>query len=350
MEKLINVFTMDSLAGRLLDFCLFAAIILLVKWLIMKVMKAKKYEQDSWKKELLPFLNSTLNWLTFYGILLLFLYYFSKEKWLFYPLYTSGNAEVTVFLILVAILTVSLAQRLVKLFNRFIMSRVYQYYNLDSGVAYTFNRMIYYTVMIIALAISFATVGLDLTAAAALFSVLGIGIGFGMRNVAGNFISGIIILFERPVEVGEVVEVNGKFGRVEKIRLRSTVVKTATEGSLIVPNQHFIEQIVPNRSGAEILAEVAVEVAFGQDTEIVEKLLYEAVDKVIAEKEIEPQGPTNVRFIDFRNEAMVFKVEVPVQNIDIKQKIESRLRHAIAFLFQKNNIQLASQPIQVKQS
>lgn len=349
MENIISVFSVENLAGRFLDFCLFSAVILMAKWLIMKAVKRKKHAPNSWKRELVPLLNTTLNWLTFYGILLLFLYYFSKEKWLFYPLYTSGNAQVTVFLILVAILTVSLAQRLVKLFNRFVMSRVYHYYGLDSGVAYTFNRMIYYTVMIIALAISFATVGLDLTAAAALFSVLGIGIGFGMRNVAGNFISGIIILFERPIEVGEVVEVNGKFGRVEKIRLRSTVVKTATEGSLIVPNQYFIEQIVPNRSGAEVVAEVVVEVTFGQDTEKVEELLYAAADKVIAEKEVEPRGPKQVRFIDFRNQAMVFKLEVPVQSIVIKQKIESRLRHAIAFLFQKNNIQLASQPIEVKQ-
>ncbi|MEK4029413.1 mechanosensitive ion channel domain-containing protein [Pseudobacillus sp. FSL P4-0506] len=350
MEKVIRFFSMDHFAGRLLDFCLFTAIILLVKWLVMKLIRRKKYEPGSWKEELIPLLNTTLNWLTFYGVLLLFLYYFSREKWLFYPLYTSGEAQVTVFLILVAILTVSLSQRLVKLFNRFVMSRVYHYYGLDSGVAYTFNRMIYYTVMIIALAISFATVGLDLTAAAALFSVLGIGIGFGMRNVAGNFISGIIILFERPIEVGEVVEVNGKFGRVEKIRLRSTVVKTATEGSLIVPNQYFIEQIVPNRSGAEVVAQVVVEVKFGQDTEKVEELLYAAADKVIAEKEIKPQGPQSVRFIDFRNEAMVFKIEVPVQSIVIKQKIESRLRHAIASLFQKNDIRLASQPIEVKPS
>ncbi|KAB7709113.1 mechanosensitive ion channel [Bacillus aerolatus] len=349
MDQIIKIFTADNMAVKLLDFCLLSGIILIVKWFVMKGIKKRERLSDSWKKELIPLFNTTLNWLTFYGILLLFLYYFSKESWLFYPLYTSGEAKVTVFLIIVAVLTVSLAQRLVKLFNRFVMSKVYTYYGLDSGMAYTLNRMIYYTVMVIALAISFATVGLDLTAAAALFSVLGIGIGFGMRNVAGNFVSGIIILFERPIEVGEIVEINGKFGRVEKIRLRSTIVKTATEGSLIVPNQHFIEQIVPNRSGAEVLAEVVVEVTFGQDTEKIEQLLYEAVDKVIAEKEIDLKGPKTVRFIDFRNEAMVFKVEMPVQSIGIKQKIESRLRHAIAFLFQENNIQLASQPIQVNQ-
>lgn len=348
MENVIRFFSADHLMGRLLQFLLFAAIIVIAKWLTMRWLNRRTGEQDSWKRELVPLLGTTLNWLSFYGLLLLFLYYFSKEKWLFYPLYTSGDAEVTVFLILVAILTVSLAQRLVKLFNRLVMSRVYEYYGLESGVTYTFNRMIYYTVMIVALAISFATVGLDLTAAAALFSVLGIGIGFGMRNVAGNFISGIIILFERPVEVGQVIEVNGKFGRVESIRLRSTIVKTATEGSLVVPNQYFIEQIVPNRSGAEIVAEVVIEVTFGQDTEEVERLLYRAADKVIAEKEIEPQGSTTVRFIDFRNEAMVFKVEVPVQNISIKQKIESRLRHAVASLFQEHQIRLASQPIEVK--
>ncbi len=344
------MFASERTMLRFVQFFALSGLILFGKWLIMKIVKGRKVASELWNKELVPLLNTTLNWLTFYGVLILFLHLFSEENWLFYPLYTSGEVQVTVFLILVAVLIVSLAHRLVKIFNRFVMSRLYEFYGLDTGMSYTLNQIIYYMVMLIALAVSFTTVGLNLSAAVAVLSVLGIGIGFGMRNVAGNFVSGIIILFERPIEVGEIVEIKGQVGRVEEIRLRSTVVRTATEGTLIVPNQHFIEQIVPNRSGAEIMAKVKVEVDFGQDTERIEQLLHEAADRVIGEREVRLMGPKNVRFIDFRNKAMVFIVEMPVQSIEIQQKIESRMRHAIAALFQENEIELASQPIEIEKT
>jgi small-conductance mechanosensitive channel len=175
--------------------------------------------------------------------------------------------------------------------------------------------------------------------------VLGIGIGFGMRNIAGNFISGIIILFERPVEVGEVIEINNKIGTIESIRLRSTIVRTAKEGTLIVPNQHFIEQIIKNRTGSEMLASVEVSVEFGEDTGKIEALLKKAVlkeaDAFSAFLKVEL---ADIRLIDFKYHSMLFLIEVPVRNFDTKQKYESRLRHAIASIFYEHDIRLAGIP------
>ncbi|MGA5688843.1 mechanosensitive ion channel family protein [Cytobacillus pseudoceanisediminis] len=323
-------------------FLLFAGVILAAKWtvnLLVKKRKGKSVQND----RIIQGISSLVNWAAFYGIIILFLFYFSREKWLFYTLFTSGEVDVTLYLIIVAFLTVSLANRIVKVFTKYVLTSVYEFYGVDKGLGYSFNRMIYYTVMIAALAISLTTVGLDLTAAAAILGVLGIGIGFGMRNIAGNFISGIIILFERPIEIGEVIEINNKIGKIESIRLRSTIVRTAKEGTLIVPNQYFIEQIIKNRTGSEMLAQVLISVAYGTDTDKVEKLLREAVEVVMPKTEGVLTAPApDIRFVDFRNKAMDFLIEVPVANFEAKQKFESRIRHVIAEKFYKNGIELAS--------
>ncbi|WP_252183678.1 mechanosensitive ion channel family protein [Rossellomorea vietnamensis] len=286
--------------------------------------------------------RSVVNWLSFYSALLLFLLYFWGEEWMTYTLYSQGGVDVSFFLILVAFMIVSLAHRLVKIFTLYVLKPVYEYYEIETGLGYTFNRIIYYTVMILAVIISLTTVGLDLTAIAAVLGVLGIGIGFGMRNIAGNFISGVIILFERPIEVGEVIQVNGKNGRVEKIRLRSTIIRTAKEGTLIVPNQYFIEQIVRNRSNVAMSAEVNVSVSYRMDTKKIEELLEEAVQKVREDAEgILDSPPPDIRFVNFKNQALDFLVLIPVTNFQIKEKVESDLRHAIAKIFQENKIELA---------
>ncbi|MEK5063881.1 mechanosensitive ion channel family protein [Cytobacillus sp. FSL R5-0596] len=324
---------------------MFAGVILTAKWTVNLLVK-KKSGNSVHHDRIMQGVSSLVNWAAFYGIIILFLFYFSREKWLFYTLFTAGEVDVTLYLLIVAFLTVSLANRIVKVFTKYVLTSVYEFYGVDRGLGYSFNRMIYYTVMVAALAISLTTVGLDLTAAAAMLGVLGIGIGFGLRNIAGNFISGIIILFERPIEVGEVIEINKKIGKIESIRLRSTIIRTAKEGTLIVPNQYFIEQIIKNRTGSEMLAQVQISVVYGTDTEKVEKLLREAVAMAIPKTKGVLSAPApDIRFIDFRSNAMNFLIEVPVANSEAKQKFESRLRHGIAASFYKNGIELALTPL-----
>ena len=207
---MINSFIKDISSYHILKFIGLFALVIIVNWLMKKGAKVLAAKKSELHKKILPAIFSLLDWVTFYGVIILFLFSFSETKWLFYPLYTHGEVDVTPFLIVTAFLIVSLAHRLVKLATRYVLSSVYEYYDIDKGLGFTFNQIIYYTVMFAALAVSLTSVGLDLTAIGAVLGVLGIGIGFGMRNVAGNFVSGIIILFERPIEVGEVIQVNDK--------------------------------------------------------------------------------------------------------------------------------------------
>lgn len=329
-------------ASDILQFALYVTFIIGGKWLLRSAASLVARRKPELRKRFLPAFISLLNWVTFYSVVLLFLFSFSKSEWLFYPLYSQGGVDVTLFLIITAVMIVSLAHRVIKLFIKYVLSSVYEFYEIDRGLSYTLSRLIYYIVMIAALAVSFTSVGIDLTALGAFLGVLGIGIGFGLRNVAGNFISGLIMLFERPVEVGEVIQINDKIGRVERVRMRSTVVRTAKEGTLIVPNQYFIEQIIKNRTGAVVIAQVTVSVAFGTDSKKVEQLLSEAVESIKEDEEgILKANRSEIRFIDLRNRGMEFLVELPVANFEIKERVESRLRHAIVDCFTRNGIELA---------
>ncbi|KKK39485.1 mechanosensitive ion channel protein MscS [Mesobacillus campisalis] len=329
-------------ASDIIQFILYMCFILAGKWLLRLGATYLARSRPGFQEKYLPSFLSMLNWVTFYGIVFLFLFYFSNSEWLFYPLYSQGGVDVTLFLIILAFMIVSLAHRAVKLFIKYVLSSVYEYYQIERGLSYTLSRVLYYTVMVAALAFSFTSVGIDLTALGAFLGVLGIGIGFGLRNVAGNFISGLIMLFERPVEVGEVIQINDKIGRIERVRMRSTVVRTAKEGTLIVPNQYFIEQIIKNRTGAVMMAQVTVSVVFGTDSKRVEQLLGEAVENSKEDEEgILKATHAEIRFIDLRNRAMEFQVELPVASFEIKERVESKLRHAIVECFTKNGIELA---------
>ncbi len=337
-----SAFLKDLSVSEFLLFFFYLAILLAVKifvlWLLRKLISSEKF-----KMQVYPVIEDVSNWLVLYGSILFFLFYFSKEKWLTTSFYETEGVEVSVLLIIVAVLIVTFASRVTKAVTRYVMPFVYGQFDVDLGMSYTINRLLYYIVMFLALAISFTTVGLDLTALGVVFSVLGIGIGFGVRNIAANFVSGIIILFERPMEVGEMVEIDGKIGRITKIKLRSTVVETLKEGTLVVPNQYFIEQIVKNRSSAQMYARVIVSVEYGSDTKKIENILETAALKTISSLNEISQKQAEVRFINFRNSAMDFQVEVHVGDVEMKESLESRIRHAIAEAFIQNNIKLAKE-------
>ena len=142
--------------------------------------------------------KSIVNWFTFYGVLIFLLMYFSKAKWMFAKIIKIGSVDVTLFLIIVAILIISLASRLSKISTNVILPGFYHRYNLDKGMQFTLDRIVHYSIMIIAIIMSLNTVGINLSALTVFAGIISVGIGFGLQNIASNFISGIILLFERP--------------------------------------------------------------------------------------------------------------------------------------------------------
>jgi len=288
-------------------------------------------------------MKSMVNWLTFYGTLIFLLLYFSKAKWMFAKILKIGSVDVTLFLIIVAILIISLASRLSKLLTNVILPGFYHRYSLDKGTRFTFDRIIHYSIMIVAIIISLSTVGINLSALTMFAGILSVGIGFGLQNIASNFISGIILLFERPIKVGDRVVIENITGDVEKINMRATIIKTGLNEHIIVPNSYFLQQKVVNRSFGDprMCLVIPIGVAYGSDVENVRDLLIEAaMEEHVVSPVVLTSPEPSVSFVGFGDFAMKFELNVWIQDPNKLSLIKSNLNFRINRIFSENHIDI----------
>ncbi|RYM02947.1 mechanosensitive ion channel [Sporolactobacillus sp. THM7-7] len=288
-------------------------------------------------------LKGIVNWFTFYGILLFLLLYFSNADWMFAKFFSIGKVNVTLFLIIVAILIISLANRFSKTLTSVVLPNVYSHYHLDKGMRFTFDRMIHYSIMVIALIVSLTTVGINLSALTVFAGIISVGIGFGLQNIASNFISGIILLFERPIKVGDRVVINHIVGDVEKINMRATVIKTIDNEYIIVPNSYFLEEKVVNRSftDARLRVVIPIGVAYGTDVEKVRELLLEVANE---ERKVSPILLTApepfVNFAGFGDFSLNFELFVWIADPNQAVVIKSNLNFRINQMFAEHHIEM----------
>ena len=184
---------------------------------------------------------------------------------------TIGGILMLVFLFASVIIVERILQRL--LIRRFLSKT-----RLQPSLQYGLSRIIGYTLIAIGFYGAFQSVGFDLSSLAIVAASLGVGVGIGLQNIINNFVSGIIILAERPISIGDRIEVAGVAGRVTKIQLRSTTVVTNDNITMIVPNADFISNTVTNWSHGDpkVRIRVPVGVAYGTDMKLLQQLLLEA--------------------------------------------------------------------------
>jgi small-conductance mechanosensitive channel len=230
------------------------------------------------------------------------------------------------------------ARRIVRRVARHVFARV----GLEPGAAAAFETLGFYAVLVVLVVFSLWFSGIPLTVFTLAGGALAIGIGFGSQNILNNFISGLIILAERPIKVGDLVQVDQTFGQVESIGARSTRVATFDNTHIIVPNGTFLEQNVINWTLSDNLVRVSltVGVAYGSPTRKVEELILEAVSKHEAVvKDRQPQ----VLFEDFGDSALIFQAlfwVVMYRPMD-RRKVLSDLRYRIDELFREHGITIA---------
>ena len=161
--------------------------------------------------------------------------------------------------------------------KRFFFTRFLSGSGLDRALQYTIAQIVGYLILIIGAAIALQNAGIDLSALAIFAGAVGVGLGFGLQDIARNFVSGIIILIERPIQIGDRIEVDKVAGQVREIRARSTTVITNDNIAMIVPNAKFIEDTVTNWSHGDsrVRFRMPVGVAYGSDVEKVRALLLE---------------------------------------------------------------------------
>lgn len=209
----------------------------------------------------------------------------------------------------------------------------------SEGAAYAVGRIGQYAIVIAGFVMALDNVGIDVTALAALGAVVSVGIGFGLQNIAQNFISGLILLVERPVQKGEFVKIGDTEGIVEEIEMRATRLMTRDGISVLVPNSRLITEDVENLSAPNSDNRLRIEVgtAYGSDTRLVRKVLME-----IAERDgrvLETPKPV-VFFRSFGDSALDFELAVWINDPRARPGIASDLRFAIDDGFRKHGIQI----------
>ena len=220
---------------------------------------------------------------------------------------TIGGILLLVFLFASVIIVERILQRL--LIRRFLSKT-----RLQPSLQYGLSRIFGYTLIAIGFYVAFQAVGFDLSSLAIVAASVGVGVGFGLQNIINNFVSGIIILAERPISIGDRIEVAGVAGRVTKIQLRSTTVVTNDNITMIVPNADFISNTVTNWSHGDpkVRIRVPVGVAYGSDLKLLQRLLLEAAAE--HPKALRDPSPV-VLFNEFGDSSLNFELGVWTQEM-----------------------------------
>ena len=247
-----------------------------------------------------------------------------------------GNSITLLALILfvfVMIITVLVSKYLRSLFQARFSER------FKNGLDHTINRLIHYTVLLIGFLIALEIVGISLSSLAIIAGFLSVGIGFGLQNIASNFISGLILMFERPIAVGDLVTVNDQLGTVQKIGLRATIVNTVDNIEIILPNSIFVEEEVTNWSHGDpkIRLRCPVGVAYGTDPETVRDVLLEVAEE---EDEVIEHPEPSVVFTEFGDSALNFELRVWVADPGPPAGLRTKLNFAINRRFAQENIEM----------
>lgn len=254
------------------------------------------------------------------------------------PLFELGNSSISVASLFVVLLILTVFYIISKIIERGVHNLL-KNKSIDQGVKGSIERFSRYLVVMIGAFVSLDTIGISLTSIAALGAVLMVGIGFGLQNIAQNFISGIIILLERPIKKNDIVYVGGVSGRVRDIRVRSTVIETRDDVAIIVPNSQFIAEQVVNDSfsGHQIRRTLKVGVAYGSDIEKVTQILTKIASG--HEHVLKEPGP-KVLFMDFGSSSLDFELRFWVSELWTTDVILSDLRYAIDREFRSGGVEI----------
>ncbi|WP_447968493.1 mechanosensitive ion channel family protein [Nitrospira sp. M1] len=199
-------------------------------------------------------------------------------QFLHYSLFTVNQTPITVSSLLIFCTTLGLAILASKMTRIFLERRVLSRMQLSAGTHYTLIRIVQYLLWLVGGLIAFQFIGIDLSSIAVIFGFLSVGIGFGLQNLTSNFIAGLMLLFERPIIVGDRVTVGGIEGDVLEINIRSTTIRSLNNMSIIVPNAEFISGTVTNWSHSDprTRVEIDVGVSYQSDLQTVIHALVEA--------------------------------------------------------------------------
>lgn len=262
------------------------------------------------------------------------------KEFLEYQIYKLGNFELNVYDIF-NLLIIFLAARLVLWGFKKYFDRKHKDGSIDLGKQYAILQLLTYLVYVIAIVVAVDTLGFKITVILAGSTALLVGLGLGLQDFFRDLIAGFIILSERTVTAGDIVEISGTIGQVKEVGLRTTSLITREDIVIIVPNTRLTNEHVINwsQNNSKVTRfEISVGVAYGSDTELVSKLLIECARK---NKDVMSVPEPNVLFRNFGSSSLDFGLMFYSSNLFRIERTKSDLRFAIDQAFRKNGVTIA---------
>ena len=264
--------------------------------------------------------------------------------------FTFGRITVSVSSVLVGITVVILTILIARWSSALLDRRIGKRRHIDPGLRYTICRLMKYVIVtigsLVALKQAFA---IDLTSIAVIFTALSVGIGFGLQYIAADIASGFILLFERPIRIGDRITIGEDEGDVQSINLRTTVVTTNDHIAIIVPNSKLVGQRVVNWSYGDPRARIAIPIGVADDSdiELVTATLIKAAENV---PNVLSEPQPQVQFIKFGDYSLDFRLLVWINEPRLHLQVRSDINYRIAQLFRERSIKLATptQELRVK--
>jgi potassium efflux system protein len=218
-----------------------------------------------------------------------------------------GSLSVSFKGILLALIIFCVTHAATRIGRRLLSEKILDSRDFERGLKDSIVTISSYLVWALGILFALGVLGVNTTSMAVVFGALSIGIGFGLQNIFNNFISGLILLFERPIQVGDYVEVNGIWAEVKEINVRSTIVQTFDNATVIIPNSDFISQQVTNWSFKDprMRRHVDVGVAYGSDIELVRRTLLEIPEHI---PQVLKHPRPDVLFLDHGDSALIFRL------------------------------------------
>lgn len=269
-----------------------------------------------------------------------------KEFWknvqsiLEFNLLEIGKHNISIYDVVVVAFILLIIRFLVKVLERFVARQIKGKKWITEGKQHAIIQIGKYLIYVIGIAIALKSIGIDITVLIIGSSALFVGLGFGLQEAFRDFVSGIILLFEGDVMIGDVIELdNGIVGIVKRINLRTSKVRTRDGIVMIVPNSQLINDRVINWSNSNKLTRFNVEVgvAYGSDVQLVKKILLECIEEHEGDN-ISRRVKPLVRFEDFGDSSLDFKIFFWSERVWRIEQIRSDLRFAIDKKFRENGV------------
>ena len=255
-------------------------------------------------------------------------------------LFTFGDKPVTIWMMFYFLLLVLFLFFGTGKLKNWIVHKLLAKTSLDIGVRHAIGTISRYVLLVIGFVLILQLLGVDLTGLTIIAGALGVGVGFGLQNVTNNFVSGIIILFERPIKIGDRIEVGEVNGDVIKISMRATTILTNDNISIIIPNSDFISSTVINWSHMDrnVRFNIPVGVSYKSDPEKVRKLLLEVAD---SNDGVLKKPAPDVLFNNYGDSSINFTLRVWTSDyITLPNVLKSQLYYSAFKKFKENGVEI----------